>query len=402
MPGKRILILYNRVPHPLNDGGNIAVHAMIQGYKRQGWEVYLLAMHTTRHRLDKEILGGIYKDIYAFETVDVDNDVTTIGTVKNFLFSSEPNHAVRFQHKQFADKISSVITSFKPDVVHIESVFLSSYLPAVKKQTNAKLVLRLHNIEWQVWQRLANETKGFVKKYYLSNLAKRIRQYEQKVWPLYDVLIPITPVDADVVKQFVPDLKIITIPVGVDIKPANNVEQHWVGYHLAAMDWLPNCEAIRWFIQDVWPAVHSKEPGFQFHFAGRNMPAEFKAGLPAGITCDGEVPDGNAYVVDKKILIVPLRSGGGIRVKILEAMAMGKVVISTTVGIQGIDAIQGKHFLLADTPEQFASAVSFILNNKVASEQIAQNARHFIAEHYDSASLAQNLTQKLNTILRVE
>lgn len=400
MPAKRILILTNRVPYPLNDGGNLATNAMVRGYASQGWEVYLLSMNTTRHSVSKEMLAGLYKDIYKFETVDVNNDVLPVGIVNNLLFSKLPNHATRFMHVHFQDAILKAINSFNPDAVQVESVFMSGYMPAIKKATNSVLTLRLHNIEWQVWQRVAAAAANPLKKWYLSNLSARIKEYEQQVWQGYDLLIPITDTDADVVRNSIAPKQMLTIPFGIDTKNTKlQDDERLVGYHIGAMDWLPNQDAIRWFATDVWPVVRKQNPDFPFYFAGRNMPDAFKELSVDGIHCMGEVADAASFIADKKILIVPLRSGGGIRVKILEAMAVGKLVISTTVGMQGIDAIAGKHYLLADTPQAFADAIQLALANASMVSQIANQAAELVKHDYNNDVLAARLSVRLQQLL---
>lgn len=400
MPAKRILILTNRVPYPLNDGGNLATNAMVRGYASQGWEVYLLSMNTTRHSIGKDVLDGLYKDIYKFETVDVNNNVSALGVLQNLLFSKQPNHAQRFMHTHFQDAILNAINSFKPDVVQIESIFMSGYLPAIRKASNAALILRLHNIEWQVWQRVADAAGNPLKKWYLSNLSARIKRYEQQVWQQYDLLIPITDTDAAVVNNSIVPKQMLTIPFGIDaanIKPQDN--ESLVGYHIGAMDWLPNQDAIRWFATDVWPIVRRQSPDFQFYFAGRNMPDAFKELTSDGTHCMGEVADAASFIADKKILIVPLRSGGGIRVKILEAMAAGKLVISTTIGMQGIEAVSGKHYLLADTPQAFADAIQLALTNSNLVNEIANEASVLVKRLYNNEFLASRLSAKVQHLL---
>lgn len=402
MPSRRILILYNRVPYPLNDGGNIAVNAMIEGYKREGWQVYVLAMNTTRHPIADETLKNIYTDIYAFEVIPVDNGINTKGIVANYLFSTKPNHVQRFFVPAFADRLVEILRQFTPDVVQMESVFLSSYIPMIRKNSNAKLALRMHNVEGQIWARLATETANLLKRIYLRNLAERIRKYEIAAWKNYDLLIGITSTDSAEVKKHIPTADVITIPVGIEVGKLvanNNRNSDWIGYHIGAMDWLPNKEAMQWFIKDIWPLVHRRTPHFLFEYAGRNMPVDMKMLQGEGVVCVGEVADAAGFIADKKILIVPLRSGGGIRVKILEAMAAEKLVICTGIAIQGIDATAGVHFLLADTEQGFADAIAWALEHKTEAETIAHNAATLVKTNYNAASLGARLSHRLLAML---
>lgn len=395
MQAKRILILTNRVPYPLNDGGNLAMKAMVDGYMQNGWEVFLLSMNTTRHYVHRGVLARIYRDVAAFETVDVDNNVRLLPTLSNFFFSSEPNHAVRFRNAGFRKKLVEVLRAFKPDVVQAESPYLSVYLPDIKRNPNVFTILRMHNIEYQVWDRLAAETMNPLKRIYLRNLAARIKRFEEKAWAEYDLLLPITRYDENVARSTLKNPQIFTVPFGINInnQPVATQPEKWVGYHIGAMDWLPNVEGMRWFITDVWPQLKQSIPAFEFYFAGRKMPEELKKINIQGVHCVGEVPDAGLFIADKKILIVPLRSGGGIRVKILEALAVGKIVISTGVGMQGIDAVNGEHYLEANTADEFITAIKWCLDNREEAENISQRGSLLVKKMYDAGALASKLSE---------
>lgn len=395
MQAKRILILTNRVPYPLNDGGNLAMKAMVDGYQQNGWEVFLLSMNTTRHYVSPDVLAGIYNNIAAFETVEVDNSVRLLPTLSNFFFSSEPNHAARFRNAIFREKLIEVLGAFRPDVVQAESPYLSVYLPDIKRDSQALTVLRMHNIEYQVWDRLAAETKNPLKRIYLRNLAARIKRFEEKAWAEYDLLIPITRYDENIARSALKNPQIFTVPFGININnpPVATQPEKWVGYHIGAMDWLPNVEGIRWFITEVWPQLRQTVPDFEFYFAGRKMPEELKKINIQGVHCMGEVPDAGLFIADKKILIVPLRSGGGIRVKILEAMAAGKIVISTGVGMQGIEAVNGEHYLEANTGDEFVKSIKWCMDNREKSENIGHRGSLLIKNMYDATALASKLSE---------
>ncbi len=393
MAARRILILTNRIPYPLNDGGNLAMHAMIENYRSAGWEVALLAMNTSRHWVDKATLDSIYTNIHSFETVEIDNEINSAGVLKNLLFSSKPNHAERFYHKAYEQKLLQTIDKFEPDIIQLESVFLTTYLPAVKKASKAFKILRMHNVEHQIWERLAAETGNLVKKAYLKNLAARVKQFEQDAWQTFDLLLPITQVDASVVAATGITVPCHVTPFGIDT--AEVATTYFTGklntYHIGAMDWLPNAEGIKWFLTSIWPAVHKQHPDAAFYYAGRNMPASFMQWQLDGAHCVGEVPDADAFIADKQVLIVPLQAGGGIRIKVLEAMAAGKLVISTAVGMQGIEATSGTEYIAADTIADFIAALGKIYDNPAIAGRIAINASKLVKEKYDAGIIAANL-----------
>lgn len=401
MLSKRIMILTNRVPYPLNDGGNMATSAMVNGYKENGWDVFLLSMNTSRHKVDEQVLSNIYQDIH-FKTVNVDNAVKPLATLSNYLFSKEANHVARFKNDDYSKVLKEAILEFKPDVIQVESIYLSTYLPIIRTLTSARTILRLHNIEHQIWSRLANEAKQILKKEYLKNLTKRIKQFELKSWNEYDLLLPITEVDAYAAAEHVNAEKLYTIPFGIDVDENENIEvakQRWVGYHIGAMDWQPNKDGIQWFLKEAIPEILQNIPEFQFYFAGRNMPDDIIVNNIA-VHNLGEVPDASKFIKDKKILIVPIHSGGGIRVKVLEAMAAGKVVISTDVGIQGIDAVPDTHYLRANTATDFMLAISWCLSNKKQSEEIAQNAKQLVLKQYNQQHIAKKLSSVVLNMLK--
>jgi glycosyltransferase involved in cell wall biosynthesis len=400
MQPRRILILTNRIPYPLNDGGNLAVHAMMEGYQKAGWQVYLLSMLTTRHPVPAETLNTLFTGLAGFQTVPVNNDVKAINTLGNYLFSRKPNHVDRLKSRAFELKLREVLGSFKPDIVQMESVFLAPYLDTIEEHKNTVNVLRLHNVEHQIWERLADEVKNPFKKMYLNNLAKRIKKFEIAAWKRFDLLLPITKDDAAIVHFLHHQVNMLTAPFGIDVTTLQpQDEEQWVGYHIGAMDWIPNAEAIKWFLSQVWPQVMNVAPNFKFYFAGRNMPDYFKGTLPAGTYCAGEVEDANEFIADKKILIVPLRSGGGIRVKILEAMAVGKLVISTDVGMQGIAAINGQHYLAANSARQFKEAIRKALSDKAASERIAAAGKALIHREYRLEAVAETVIMAIEELL---
>lgn len=400
MAQRKILIVTNRVPFPLKDGGNLAMLAMIDGYQQAGWQVYLLSMNTSRHYVKHEQLKQLYRELYAFEWVDVDNSLKWTNIAKNYIFSNQPEHALRFYNEGFREKLESVITSFKPDVVQVESVYLSTYMPTIKEHSDAVTILRLHNIEYQIWGGMANRNKNRIKKIYLNNLTERIRNFERAAWKEYDLLLPITEKDANLVNRFEIVKNMLVAPFSIDItKIKKGINEQWVGYHIGAMDWIPNREGMHWFIHETWSKIRRVAPEFEFYFAGRNMPQEFKKLKVPGVHCLDEVPSAEEFISDKKILIVPITSGGGIRVKILEAMAAGKVVITTKSGIKGIDAKPGEHFLVAKKPEEFARAVKWCLENKEAASAMAERGCDLVKEKYENSMVIKKVLDAVEGIM---
>lgn len=400
MSERRILIVTNRVPHPLKDGGNLAMRAMIDGYRDLGWQVFLLMMNTTRHYVKEEVIAREFSNLAGYEAVPFDNNLNKWGILKNFLFDRQPEHARRFYTAEFEARLVAVLQSFRPHAIQMESVFLAEYLPAVRDNSSAVTVLRMHNVEYQIWQGLAKKTSNKLKAIYLDNLATRVRNYERKAWHSFDKLLAITEKDAHLVVRLENADNVMVAPFGIDtnkVRPTGG--ERWVGYHLGAMDWLPNQEGIKWFLEKVWKRVRKSTPDFEFYFAGRSMPETFMNIKIEGVTCMGEVEDAAAFVADKKILIVPLLSGGGIRVKILEAMAQGKVVISTSKGIKGIEAMPDEHYLRVHSADDMAKAIDWCVRNPEQAEKLAMNARQLVLDKYDQHTIARNVSTAIEQLI---
>lgn len=371
----------------------MAMFAMIKGWHELGKQVHVLAMNTSRHRVSAQQLPELFRQIESFEMVDVDTDIRIIPTLKNFIFSKKPQHAERFYFRHFEEKLIYKIEEIDPQVIQMESIYLQEYEPAIRRHSKALLVQRLHNVEAELWQRLAEETSQVFKKYYLRILSERIALYEKHVWDNCEAIIPISVADEAYITNTGCNTKRCVIPFGIDIATAVQPEKNnkWTAYHIGAMDWQPNVEAMEWMRDEIVPEILKQVPGFLFQFAGRNMPDVFKSNKEHYYFCAGEVSAVADFIADKKILIVPLRSGSGIRIKILEAMAAGKLVISTGVGIQGIEALDRIHFLKADTAQEFAFAVNWCLQHQESARTIAANAQQFIREEYNQSALMKRL-----------
>lgn len=397
--GHTILILTNRVPYPLHDGGALAMDAMIHGYQKAGWQVHLLAMNTSRHFVDADVLKGLYNDLASFQTVAIDNRISKGGIIKNLLFSREPEHADRFRSAAFSRTLVEMLRQIRPDVVQLESPFLASYIPVIRSNSKASIVYRAHNIESQIWSRFAAESFG-LKRIYLRILSRRMARSEQKLWYNADLILAITKTDADAMRESNANTHIVVAPFG--IKTTNDNTGFPSGplkvYHIGAMDWLPNQEAVSWFLKEVWPALHRQTPDVEFHLAGRGMPDSFKENLPQGVCCHGEVTDAKAFIADKHVLVVSLRSGSGIRVKTLEAMAAGKLVISTDIGMQGIDAQPDLHYLRANTAQEFTHLIASASTHPDIAESIARAGERLIREQYDAGTIMQRAIKAIEQL----
>ena len=188
--------------------------------------------------------------------------------------------------------------------------------------------------------------------------------------------------------------KITAIPTGyiINTEDVNNtsVEENSI-FHIASMDWLPNVEGVDWFLHNVWPKVNKSETKATLYLAGREMPdSYFNLNIPK-VKVVGKVKSAKDFYLSKKIMIVPVLSGSGMRIKIIEGMALGKVIISTTIGAEGINCTSGKNIIIADNPEDFADAVCSCLKDSEYCNQIGNNAKKLIASEYSNEEISKKM-----------
>ena len=255
------------------------------------------------------------------------------------------------------------------------------------------MILRAHNVEHLIWRRVAESTRHGLRRWYLKHLSLTLRAYELEHIGDYDGVVCITRNDADYFRANGCRRPIVDIPFGVEIEELPNVEAEPASlFHIGAMDWMPNRESIQWMLDEVWPVVHREVPQARLYLAGRKMPERWMRADIEGVNVVGEVPDAMHFIASKQINVVPLLSGSGIRVKIIEAMSVGKAVVTTTVGAQGIDYTDGENLLIANTPQEFAQQIKRLVDDPGYCSRVGQAAARLVAEHYDGRRLAARLT----------
>jgi len=396
----KILQICNKPPYPAVDGGAIAMNNTTQGLLSKGHEVKVLAISTVKHPVNIEELPDHYLINTNFESVFIDTSVKLKDAFIN-LFSSKSYNIERFISDDFTKKLIETLEKEDFDIIIIESLFVAPYISAIKKISNAKIVLRAHNVEYKIWERISSNTKNPLKKTYLGLLAKRLKDYEIKTFEVLDGIVAMTEVDS---KQFVKlgfNKFITSVPTGYIINELETknveVEKNSI-FHIASMNWLPNVEGIKWFLNKVWKTVYLNSPNSKLYLAGRDMPQEFYDLKLDNVITVGEVESAKEFYLSKKIMIVPVLSGSGMRIKIIEGMALGKVIISTTIGAEGIQVTNNINILIADSPEEFAKAIIKCTNNEDFCNEIGLNAQKLIQEKYSNSNLSNRLISFFNSI----
>jgi polysaccharide biosynthesis protein PslH len=396
----KILQLCKKFPFPLKDGEAIAVTYLSQALHRAGAKLTLLSMNTTKHEFDITQLPADYNHYEAIHLVAIDNRVKMVDAFLN-LFSAQSYHVQRYVSEAFADKLRELLAAEEYDLVQLETLYLAPYIGVIRANSRARIVLRSHNVEYEIWKRVMENTTMLAKKWYLGLLTRRLKAFEVSHLNEYDLLVAITQRDLDFYRYKGCRLPACVVPIGLEVSRYNDIlslmgaqkssKQDLSCCFIGSLDWLPNIEGVRWLLDKVWAAVREKMPNAVLHIAGRNTPDWLLSGTWAGVNIAGEVADAAQFIAQHDIMLVPLHSGGGMRVKILEGMALEKVIITTTLGIEGIGAQHGQEALIADNAADFAQEIINALANPDKLDTIAKNARDFVVKNYDNQIIAQKL-----------
>jgi sugar transferase (PEP-CTERM/EpsH1 system associated) len=262
-------------------------------------------------------------------------------------------------------------------------------------------VLFTHNVESEIWRRHAETHSGSFTHGLYDTQYRRMLAYEDCALQRFDGILTVSDADRETFTRLYPDARVKpmwVIPTGVDIDyfapiatPASEPRLVFTG----SMDWLPNEDAMRFFCQDVLPLIRAEEPRTRLSIVGRMPTPAVRALAEEHIEVTGTVADVRPYMRKAAVYIVPLRIGGGTRLKIFEAMAMGQAVVSTTVGAEGLPVVDGEHALIADGPRAFAAAVVSLLRDSRRRQALAAAARKLVVDHYGWSAAAEVLDAAL-------
>lgn len=399
----RILQLCKKFPYPLKDGESIAVTHLSKALFQMGCELTLLSMNTDKHRFDTRHLPEDYVYFKEIHTVDVNISLNNWDAFVNLIKGSS-YHVSRFISQEFNDKLVELLKSNTYDVIQLETLYLAPYIDTIQQHSNAIVALRAHNIEHEIWERIIEHHPNNLRRWYLRHLTKQLKKYEVEQFEKYDLLIAFTDRDMGKFRKLGYLNGAITSPIGIELnqyQASFSKPGSFSVTFIGALDWMPNSEALTWFLNKVWNKLHLNHSDFMLHVAGRNCPEHFKNLRLPGVVVHGEVEDSNSFISKHPVMVVPLLSGSGMRVKILEGMALGKVIVTTSLGLEGIPALHREHVLIADTPEEFIACFEYLYNHPEEIIRIGRQAVQFVSERYDTYKIASGLLHKYQSLIEM-
>ena len=365
----------------------------MKGLLNLGVEITLFSINTNKHRVD---VDDIYDPVYErikFYSFDLDTEVNLWGAFFN-IFSNESYHVSRFYDDDAAKILENILRETEFDIIQFEGLFVVPYLDVVKNNSKAKLIYRAHNIVFDVWERLANSERFTPRRRYLQFLARRLKVYETEQINRFHQIFSISEPDRHSILQFGCQVGVEVFPVAIDF------EKYIIDlsktsfptlFHLGAMDWRPNKEGLEWFIDEIWPDIEKLSSELRFYIAGKHMQQHFYDYDSDNLVVEGEVFDAVEFMNSKAIMIVPLLSGSGMRVKIIEGMAMKKCIIATSYAAEGLNCENGKDILIADTADEFYRCILQCITHPNRWREIGENARKTAERDHNLATISQRM-----------
>jgi len=348
-----------------------------------GAEVEVLSLNPRKHR-------GVAAGPLPIEAIDIDTSRFVMPSMR------VPYVVARFISRRYREALAATLQRFKPDVVQIESPFM---LPYAEEVRDAKVVLRSQNVEFRIWEGLARNERNPLRRVALRRVASSLREYELRAMSGVDAIVPISEDDARDFRELGCTRPMHVVPCGVAQTGVSvphgcgtDTPVCAVGF-IGSLDFLPNQEAVKWIIDELWPRVFERAPEARLSIAGSAPPEWLRR---RSIDLRGNVPDAPAFMREMSVIIAPLFSGGGMRIKALEAMALGKPIVATTLGAGGVE--HDGDVLIADDADSFASAVVRLLRDPAEAARLGAAARANVARRYDSDTLARGLLTFYETL----
>ena len=392
----QILFVATNLPVPPNNGQAIRSLAMIQALASSGHGLSFLSFANTSRPQNLDPLPALCRsiDLLELEMKNLTERTDYLQRLK-CLSALKPYSVERFRSAAMRAKIQEKLTGGKYDFVLCDGLYALANIPI----STVPITLNCHNVEYIILQRYAQLERNVLKKTYARIESFLMRAAERDSCHRVANAMVCSKIDLGILRRLRPDLPIFVVPNVIDTDLFRPVETAHLGrkdpvlLFQGVMDWYPNRDAVEFFARAILPRVRAECPDVKLIVAGRNPPNQFVEQFRSDrkIEFTGTVPDMRPYLAAASVVIVPLRVGGGTRIKILEACAACKPIVSTSVGAEGLDLQPGKEIILADDPGEFASSVVNLLRHPARSEAMARSARAAVVERYSQVTLKRTL-----------
>jgi glycosyltransferase involved in cell wall biosynthesis len=391
----RILYLTNKPIFPIVDGGCKAMHQFLKCLIQCDYTVEHICLSTHKHAFDLENYPKSILDKISTSSFEVDTRIKLLPALKSF-FNRKSFVVSRFDNSAFHSTLEVLFSKEEFTHVILESLFTTPYIDAIRKYTDAKIIVRTHNVEHKIWKQLALNTNNPFKKFYFNRLSADLKKYEIEILKKADFIAAITEEDLSAFEELGIKTAKTVIPIAIDLSE-NHVDYSVSNlFFIGSMNWKPNIEAVDWLVNEILPAVKIVYPKIELHLAGSYMEKQFPTSGIKGIINHGFVSDSHKFMQNNGLLISPIRSGSGVRVKLLEAMALGIPVVTTKIGAVGIQ--HNNCVYLAETTAEFVSQIIELIKFQEKRMALGGKARKFIEDNNSVNSISNYLNDRISEL----
>jgi len=394
-----VLQLTKKVPYPYHDGESWAVRSIAEGLNINGCTLHLLALNTDKHKTSEGAVSelrssAVYKSV---QTIDINTTGDWYSAIANILNGSS-YHIQRYNQSAIHQKVLDCIEQIeKLEIIIFESLYVLPYLQSVKAAyPNLILVYRAHNVEYEIWQRITKEVSPLAQ-WYFRDQWKRLKRYEKQVLKLPSLIAAVSQRDQYELLKLERNINIISLPIGVCVNSRTDYQRDQsklkIGF-IGSLDWRPNIYGLNKFFKDIWPSISSSS--IELHIAGRG--SDSISAPEDNITIHGRVGSSEAFLKSMDLSIVPLWSGSGTRVKILEAMSYGVPVLSTSIGAEGIAYKHQSNILIANTHKEWTEALQLISSTPAKLDDISSSAIEIVKTDHNIDLLGKKLLDHITRI----
>jgi glycosyltransferase involved in cell wall biosynthesis len=387
----RLLYLTNKPLFPSVDGGCKAMAQMLHCLLNLGCEIDHVCISTHKHPFDENSYPEEIKQRISIQSIPVDTTVKP-GQAFRSLFSQRSFNISRFDDPKAKVALESLLSKKSYDVVLLESLYTTPYLRTIRQHSNAKVVLRSHNVEFLLWQQLASNCKSGWRKWYLRKLARDLRAYELQTLQKVDAIFSITKNDLETVQRAGITTRNHVIPVALRQTSREILDDNCSLFFIGSMNWQPNLEAADHLVNSIFPKVRKQIPEVELHIAGSYMGTHFPSDPENGITNHGFAENLQDFMSNHGILVLPIKSGSGVRIKLLEAMALGVPIVSSATGALGISEDDG--ILISSTDEQMVEQIIELFTSPEKRQSIGHKAWEFVHKNLSVERVSQMIADE--------
>ncbi|MDD5606951.1 MAG: glycosyltransferase family 4 protein [Ignavibacterium sp.] len=384
----KILQISPQISYPFDSGGRLSIYGITKSLSERGHKI-IFVTYVKEYPKQEHIIE--LKKICEPVFIKWNTNNSLWGIFLN-IFSSVPYNISKYYSKKLEYFLKDFLTKDKIDLVHIDHLHMSWTVDIIKKLTKIPVVLREHNLEMKIMKRFGEVESNFILKFYSKIQFKRFLKYEPAQCRKFDRCIMITKEDETELLELSPEIKTKVIPAGVDNKLFTLGYLNTIPfsiYHIGSLNWEPNYDGLLWFLSEVFPKVISKFPETKLYIYSKGIERlVLNDSINKNIILCGYVKDIWQEILDKQMMVVPLKVGSGMRIKIIEMLAAGKIVVSTSVGKEGIEVENGQQILIADDSNSFIKTISDIFSNKLDLNKITLSAKEIIKEKYSWESVS--------------